>query len=133
MVVYRELGCEVLEQAMSLYQSEHWTIYAEPDQVRRAFARSLYTLGAFEGEKLLGFIRCLGDGEYDLLVSDLIVGPEYRRMGIGRTLLSMTMKKYEHVENFILMTGLEEEDNRRFYRSMGMKEFRDNRLVGYIR
>ena len=133
MVAYREFGCELLEQIMSLYQSEHWTIYAEPDQVRRAFARSLYVLGAFEGEKLLGFIRCLGDGEYDLLVSDLIVGPEYRRMGIGRTLLSMAMKKYEHVENFVLMTGLEEEDNRRFYRSMGMKEFAENRLIGYIR
>lgn len=38
-------------------QLEHWTLYAEPGQMGRAFDRSLYVLGAFEGEKLPGYIR----------------------------------------------------------------------------
>lgn len=133
MILYKEFRCEILEQVMPLYESEGWTVYAELDRVRRAFENSLYTLGAFEHEKLLGFIRCLGDGEYDVYVSDLIVDKRYRRQGIGTALLSMAMKKYAHIENFVLMTGLEEENNKSFYRSMGMKEFRENRLVGFIR
>ncbi len=133
MITYKEFGCELLEQVMLLYRSENWNIYAERDQVRSAFDHSLYILGAFECEKLLGFIRCLGDGEYDIYVSDLIVDQEYRRLGIGKALLSKSMKKFNHVENFVLMTGLEEEGNKRFYRAMGMKEFKENRLIGYIR
>lgn len=133
MITYKEFGCELLEQVMPLYRSENWDIYASADQVRSAFDHSLYILGAFECEKLLGFIRCLGDGEYDLYVSDLIVDQGYRRQGIGKALLSMSMEKFNHVENFVLMTGLDEESNKSFYRSMGMKEFKENRLVGYIR
>ena len=133
MVTYKEFGCEYLEQVTALYQSENWNIYAEPSKVKRAFDNSLYILGAFDGERLLGFIRCLGDGEYELSVSDLIVDKSYRRQGIGRTLFSMASEKYGGIENFVLMTGLEEESNRRFYRSMGMKELEENRLIGYIR
>lgn len=133
MITYKVFHCEFLEQVMSLYQSENWDIYSDLEKVKRAFENSLYILGAFEGERLLGFIRCIGDGEYDLYVSDLIVDKEYRRLGIGKTLLSMAMEKYGNIENFVLMTGLEEEINNIFYRSMGMRKFEENRLVGYIR
>lgn len=133
MITYQEFGCECLDQVMRLYTAENWTVYQDPHQLRRAFERSLYVLGAFEGETLLGMIRCIGDGEYDLYVSDLIVAREHRQLGIGTTLLSAAMKKYGHVENFVLMTGLEEAANNRFYRSMGMKELKENRLIGYIR
>ena len=133
MITYKEFGCEYLEQVMLLYNSEGWDIYTEPERIKRAFGNSLYTLGAFEGERLIGFIRCIGDGEYDLYVSDLIVNKEYRRQGIGKALLSKAMESFSHIENFVLMTGLEEESNNRFYRSMGMREFKENRLVGYIR
>lgn len=133
MITYKEFGCECLDQVMTLYNSEGWDIYTEPERIKRAFEKSLYTLGAFEGERLTGFIRCMGDGEYDLYVSDLIVDKEYRRQGIGKALLSKAMESFNHIENFVLMTGMEEESNNRFYRSMGMREFKENRLVGYIR
>ena len=45
----------------------------------------------------------------------------------------MTAGRYRSVENFTLMTGLEETANNLFYRSVGMKELGENRLVGYIR
>ena len=133
MITYKEFGCEYLDQVMTLYNSEGWDIYTEPKRIKRAFENSLYILGAFEGERLIGFIRCLGDGEFDMYVSDLIVDKDHRRQGIGKALLSKAMERYSHIENFVLMTGLEEESNNRFYRSMGMREFKENRLVGYIR
>ena len=133
MITYKEFGNERIEQVMAIYHAEGWDLYTEPEKVMRAFDKSLFVLGAFEQEKLLGFIRCLGDGEYDVCVSDLIVDKPYRRQGIGKALFKMTMEKFKDIENFTLMTGLEETENTMFYRSFGMKELKENRLVGYIR
>ena len=133
MITYKEFGSELIEQVMAIYHAESWDLYTEPEKVMRAFDKSLFVLGAFEQKKLLGFIRCLGDGEYDVCVSDLIVDKPYRSQGIGKALFRMTMERFKDIENFTLMTGLEETENIMFYRSFGMKEFKENRLVGYIR
>lgn len=133
MITYKEFGNECIEQVMTIYRAEGWNLYTEPEKVMRAFDKSLFVFGAFEQKKLLGFIRCLGDGEYDVCVSDFIVDRPYRRQGIGKALFQMTMEKFKDIENFTLMTGLEEAENTMFYRSFGMKELKENRLVGYIR
>ncbi len=133
MIIYKEFKNEYIEQVMSIYRNEGWDIYKDMDKVMRAFDRSLFILGAFEQEKLLGFIRCIGDGEYDVSVSDLIVDKAYRRQGIGKALFKIASERSACIENFTLITGLEEIENNMFYRSAGMKEFKQNRLIGYIR
>lgn len=133
MIAYKEFGSELIDQVMAIYRAEGWNLYTEAEKVMRAFDKSLFVLGAFEQDKLAGFIRCLGDGEYDVYVSDLIVDKPHRRRGIGTTLFQMVLKKYQDIENFTLITGLEETENNFFYRSAGMKELRENRLIGYIR
>ncbi|MCR5374727.1 MAG: GNAT family N-acetyltransferase [Lachnospiraceae bacterium] len=52
------------------------------DALKRAYENSLYCLGAYSGDELVGFIRCVGDGEHIVLVQDLIVVPEYQRQKI---------------------------------------------------
>lgn len=133
MIAYKEFENEYIEQVMSIYRTEGWDIYTDTDKVMRAFDKSVFILGAFEQEKLLGFIRCIGDGEYDVSVSDLIVDKAYRRQGIGKTLFKMAAERFMSIENFTLMTGLEQAGNNMFYRSVGMKELKQNRLIGYIR
>ena len=133
MITYKELGNAFVEQVMSIYHDEGWTAYSDADKVMRAFDKSLFILGAFEQEKLLGFIRCIGDGEVNVIVADLIVDKPYRRQGIGKTLFKMAMERFKDIENVTLMTGLEEKENNAFYRSAGMKEFKEWGLVGYIR
>ena len=133
MINYKEFKNEYIEQVMSIYRMEGWDIYTDTDKVMRAFDMSLFILGAFEQKKLLGFIRCIGDGEYDVSVSDLIVDKAYRRQGIGKTLFKIASERFANIENFTLVTGLEETVNNMFYRAAGMKEFKQNRLIGYIR
>ena len=78
---------EYLEDIKRIYKSANWLAYLKDDEkLKRAFKNSIYLLGAFEQNKLIGFIRCLGDGEHIVIVQDLIVDPNYYRQGIGTDL-----------------------------------------------
>ena len=74
MIEYREFGAEELSRVQALYEDAGWTAYlGGPDKLARAFAMSLYVLGAFQNGVLVGFVRCVGDGEHIVYVQDLIV------------------------------------------------------------
>ena len=70
MITYRAFGAEQLPQVLSLYRDAGWTAYLDSgERMSRALERSLFLLGAFEEETLVGFIRCVGDGEHILYVN----------------------------------------------------------------
>ena len=85
MIEYREFCFkEYKDTIKSIYEKESWLAYLRDDaKLERAFDNSLLNLGAFEGERLLGFVRCVGDGEHILLVQDLIVDRDFQKQGIG--------------------------------------------------
>jgi len=87
MISYKEFNSELLERIKEIYTEQGWNSYLNNDEkLVHAFQNSLYVLGAFDGEKLVGFIRCVGDGEHIVLVQDLIVDKQYQRKGIGSAL-----------------------------------------------
>ncbi len=93
----------------------------------------MYILGAFEENKLPGFIRCVGDGEHIVYVQDLIVDVEYKRRGIGRELMNKVMNKFVNVRMFTLITDSADEISNSFYNAIGLKKYDDNGLSGYFR
>ena len=102
-------------------------------QSLKAFDHSLYLLGAFDDDKLVGFVRCVGDGEHILLVQDLIVDRAYQKQGIGTTLFKAVWDKYKEVRMFQVNTDLEDEVDNRFYISMGMKPLEKGHMISYFR
>jgi GNAT superfamily N-acetyltransferase len=62
-----------------------------PDHRERSFApvleRSLVTIGAFAGERLVGFVNVAWDGGVHGFVLDTTVHPDFRRRGIALSLL----------------------------------------------
>ena len=88
MIRYKEFDNTLIERVKEIYALEGWTAYLNSDEkLINAFDNSLYCLGAFDGDKLVGFIRCVGDGEHILLVQDLIVDKAYQKQGIGRRIV----------------------------------------------
>ena len=84
MINYKEINSSMIEAIKDIYRKESWNAYLKDDEkLIRAFDNSLYTIGAFDDCKLVGFIRCVGDGEHVLIVQDLIVEPEYQQRKIG--------------------------------------------------
>lgn len=133
-ITYREFTSAYIEQIKQLYAEEEWNSYLKDDaKLIRAFDNSLYVLGAFDGEKLLGFIRCVGDGEHILLVQDLIVAKAYRRQKIGSALFQAIWDRYQQVRMFHVVTDLTDEMDNQFYQSFGMRPLAEEHMISYFR
>lgn len=57
-------------------------------QAEQALNNSLFVVGAYEGEKLVGMGRLVGDGAVICYIQDLIVLPEYQHKGVGSLVIS---------------------------------------------
>lgn len=134
MINYKEIDSSMIESIKDIYRKESWNAYLKDDEkLIRAFDNSLYTLGAFDDCKLIGFIRCVGDGEHILMVQDLIVEPEYHKRGIGTNLFTTIMKKYSQVRMFMVVTDIEDIASNKFYKSFNLKKLEEMNMVGYVR
>lgn len=134
MITYKEFDTSLLEEVKEIYRSVYWQTYLQDDEkLKRAFDNSLHLLGAFDGEVLVGFARCVGDGEHIVLVQDLAVRSEYQKRRIGTTLFQMVWDKYKDVRMFQVVTDLEDEVDNRFYQSFGMKKLEEGHMVSYFR
>ena len=58
----------------------------EQDRAEAALARTR-NIGAWDGDRLVGAVRLLTDGDTWWVVTDIVVDPAYRRRGIGRELM----------------------------------------------
>ncbi|MBR2402345.1 MAG: GNAT family N-acetyltransferase [Lachnospiraceae bacterium] len=134
MITYKEFNASLLEDVKEIYRSVYWQTYLQDDEkLKRAFDNSLNLLGAFDGEVLVGFARCVGDGEHIVLVQDLAVRLEYQKKRIGTTLFRMVWEKYKDVRMFQVVTDLEDEVDNHFYQSFGMKKLEEGHMVSYFR
>ncbi|MBO6062119.1 MAG: GNAT family N-acetyltransferase [Clostridia bacterium] len=131
---YREFGSELIGSVKHLYSRCGWTAYLGDDEkLKKAFDNSLFTLGAFEGDRLVGFIRCVGDGEHVVLVQDLLVRSRSRRNGIGTALMKAATERFCGVRMFFLVTDENDEPANAFYRSLGMQPISRGGMVSYFR
>ncbi len=134
MINYKEIDSSMIEAIKYIYKKESWNAYLKDDEkLIRAFDNSLYTVGAFDDDRLIGFIRCVGDGEHILLVQDLIITPEYQKRGIGTYLFKSIMEKYSDVRSFIVITDIDDVVDNKFYQSFNFKKIQDRNMVCYIR
>ena len=135
MISYKEFGKERINEVYKIYEENGWGAYLNDiDKLRRAFDNSLYILGAFDEDELVGFIRCIGDSEYILYIQDLIVKKDYQRKGIGSTLVSRVSDKYKTVRQFLLITDDCDVQANNFYKKMGLKrELYGNIINTYFR
>lgn len=134
MLEYKEFTSSLLEEIKEIYQEQGWTAYLKDDEkLKRAFDKSLYVYGVFDGEKLVGFTRCVGDGEHILLIEDLIVKEAYQRQGIGTALLQHVFEKYADVRMISLYTDSVDKKANSFYQKMGMYLAGEKSMVSYVK
>jgi GNAT superfamily N-acetyltransferase len=84
-----ELGPDRLPQLMDLYAGEWWTARRATTDVARMLAGSDIVVALIHrpSDRMVGFARVLTDGAYVGVILDVIVAAEWRRSGLGSTLM----------------------------------------------
>lgn len=132
MVYYKTTSLIPVEQLIDLYASVGWSNYTNrPQQLEQAFHQSLFVMAAYDGDKLVGLIRVVGDGLTIIFIQDLLVYPHYQRQGIGRSLLQQTLERFKNVYQIQLATE-QSDKNLAFYRELGFRRQEDFDCTGMI-
>ena len=132
MITIKKQEIVKLEYVLHLYQAVGWTNYThQPEMLEQALSHSLAIYLAFDGEKIVGLIRLVGDGFSSVFVQDLIVLPTYQRQGIGSALMKEALGDYKDAYQIQLVTD-QTEKNVEFYRSMGFETLYTYDCTGMI-
>lgn len=67
------------------------------EQAVKALKNSLYVIGAYDGEQLVGMGRLVGDGAVICYVQDLIIIPDNQHRGIGSMVLNALVRYVESI------------------------------------
>lgn len=134
MLEYKQFGSERLEEIKEIYKEQGWTAYLKDDaKLKRAYDNSLYVYGIFDEDRMIGFTRCVGDGEHIVLIEDLIIKAEYQRQGLGTKLLQHVFETFADVRMVSLYTDSVDVKANSFYRKTGMKSAEEKNMVSYVK
>ena len=121
-----------IDEILNLYIDAKWQNYVNnKDMLINAMKNSLYILGAYDNDELIGLIRVIGDGYSIIYIQDIIILNKYQRKGIGTKLITSVLNKYKNVYQKVLLT-----DNKpktiSFYKSLGFYEACDLNCTSFI-
>lgn len=121
MLEYKQGIIPKADQLLNLYTDAGWTAYTiDPECLVRAVCNSFSVYTAWEGTRLIGLLRTVGDGETILYVQDILVMQSHQRQGIGRTLLTRALEDNQTVRQKVLMTD-DLPETAAFYRACGLR------------
>lgn len=131
MIEYQKKVDITHEALLHLYESVGWSAYTQdnPDLTSLLEGAKHY-LTAWDGERLIGLIRVVGDGVYIAYIQDILVHPDYQRQGIGKYLMQKMLKEIRYAKQIILTTE-NSPATKAFYQSLGMKEFNETGALGF--
>ncbi len=129
----REYDAYDEREILPLYASVGWTAYTDrPDVLRKGFENSLLCLAAYEGDRMIGLVRVVGDGQTVVLVQDILVHPAYQRQGVGTRLMDAMLKRFPNVRQIQLLTD-DTPKTVSFYESLGFKSVDAMGCKSYMR
>ncbi|HFI0667320.1 TPA: GNAT family N-acetyltransferase [Streptococcus suis] len=119
MITYKQHPQLDFQAVLDLYDSVDWTGYTNrPDMLHQALEHSLFVLAAYDGDRLVGLLRAVGDGHSIVFIQDILVLPTYQRQGIGRHLLEQAIAHFPEIYQLHLLTD-NTEKIRSFYEAIG--------------
>jgi ribosomal protein S18 acetylase RimI-like enzyme len=74
-------------QVRRLYQTVDWGHNRDEDGIKKTIETGV-AVGAWDGDRLVGFVRALSDGLYRAYIEDVIVDPDYRGKQVGERMVA---------------------------------------------
>ncbi len=132
-VVYEKGTIPNEKDIESIYNDANWTTYtSDLPCLINAIKNSLLTVTAWDGSKLVGLIRIVGDGVTIIYIQDIIVLKSYKRKGIGTHLINIVFEEYKVVRQKVLLTD-DTPETRGFYESLGFVSCDKGQLVSFVK
>jgi ribosomal protein S18 acetylase RimI-like enzyme len=121
------------EDVSSLYEDANWSSYTnDMPRLMEAIKNSLFIISAWDKNKLVGFVRVIGDGITIIYIQDIIVLKSYKRNGIGTYLIREVCNEYKSVRQKVLLTD-DTYETRGFYESLGFISCDKGELVSFVK
>lgn len=93
------------------------TPHNRPDEALVAWQHSWPTLVVTEGERVIGFVRGMTDGEITMYIAELLIDANYRGKGLGRLLLDACHALYPHARLDLISM----DESNPFYKAIGFR------------
>ena len=93
------------EQLQDLLRQTGWANRRSLEGIQKMLKGTLLTLGAWDGDRLVGFVRVITDGIYRALIDDVVVEESKRGTGIGSELMRRVTERLAEVEEVFLRCG----------------------------
>ncbi len=81
---YKDTRQYTAKQLEELFSSVRWESAKFPERLARAMKGFSYVRSAWDGDRLVGLIAAMDDGEMTAYIHYLLVSPEYQGRGIGK-------------------------------------------------
>lgn len=97
MAVELREGVPEREAYFELFETTGWNAEygARPENLEAVNRNSWFCVGAYEGDRLVGFGRLVSDGLLHAMVYDMIVHPDFQRRGVGSAILQRLLRECE--------------------------------------
>lgn len=117
MIKYTEEKAFTQDQVQELFKSVGWISAEYPQRLHKALMNSQTVLTAWDGERLVGLARVLGDSELVAFVHYVLVYTEYQGQKIAGNMVEYIRDKYK---NYLYIEGMPEDSkNVAFYERHG--------------
>jgi len=116
-----------VEEYQSLRKTTDW-FQLKDHVVKKSLDNDIFSICVFDGEKLIGMGRIVGDGAIYFYIQDIIVISEYKGQGIG-SLIMNEIESYlnENTFNNSFIGLMAAEGVKGFYHKFGYKERDENK------
>ena len=105
-IIYRTDTVPPVEAIVNLYTSAGLNRpVTDPERIAEMYRNSNLIISAWHGDALVGVARSLTDFCYCCYLSDLAVDEEYKRSGIGKKLIDITLEKLGEQVTLILLSA----------------------------
>lgn len=121
MIEYKEIKTFQIEQIRELFLSVNWESGKYPERIVSGLKNSSVVISAWDGEKLVGLIRGLDDGETIGFIHYLLVNPNYQGQHIGEELMYLLLNKYKDLLYVKIMPS--DPQTIPFYKKFGFEIF----------
>lgn len=120
-IIYKTTRNFAEKELEELFLSVNWESGRYPKKLVRAMKNSSRVISAWDGERLIGLIRALDDGETVAFIHYVLVNPKYQGLHIGGELMKRILAYYDDLLYVKIMPS--DPKTIPFYEKYGFKQY----------